>query len=197
MNKKKTQCSGSMQMESLYIIMCCERATVAGNRMKQLCHKLQEDFGDNSSPRKELFKLAQLVENFKPKFTAANFFVINQSTILDIINIATTYLIVVIQFCSAGESVCIIICCEQAVSAGNKTKGLCYKLQENFDPKSRTKKELFKLAEIVQTFKPEFTAANFFVINKGTILQIISIATTYLIVIIEFYSTLQRSAVEV
>nr|CAI5837389.1 unnamed protein product [Callosobruchus analis] len=84
--------------ESAYIILCCESATAAGNKVEKTCHKLQENFELTSKAREELFRLAEITKSFAPKFTAANFFVINKGTILGIINIATTYLIVIIQF---------------------------------------------------------------------------------------------------
>ncbi|KAJ8948617.1 hypothetical protein NQ314_008380 [Rhamnusium bicolor] len=72
-------------------------------------------------------------------------------------------------------------------STGKEMSQLCHKLQGNFDVDSKVRKELFKLADIARSYEPEFTAANFFVINKGTILGIINIATTYLIVLIQFF----------
>nr|CAH7734466.1 unnamed protein product [Callosobruchus chinensis] len=90
--------AGVVLGESAYIILCCESATAAGNKVEKTCHKLQENFELTSKAREELFRLAEITKSFAPKFTAANFFVINKGTILGIINIATTYLIVIIQF---------------------------------------------------------------------------------------------------
>ncbi|KAJ8948613.1 hypothetical protein NQ314_008376 [Rhamnusium bicolor] len=89
--------------ESVYIIMCCELSSSTGKKFQQLCHKFQADFDVSSRSRKELFKLADIAKSYKPKFTAANFFVVRKGTILGIIHIATTYLIVIIQFNSKGH----------------------------------------------------------------------------------------------
>ncbi|KAJ8973220.1 hypothetical protein NQ317_005698 [Molorchus minor] len=89
---------------------------------------------------------------------------------------------------SMGEAVYLVWCCQAATTAGKEIVPLCNKLQENFGPDSRARDELFKLAYVAKTYEPTFTAANFFVINKGTILQLFNVATTYLIVIIQFYT---------
>ncbi|KAJ8948039.1 hypothetical protein NQ318_003373 [Aromia moschata] len=69
--------------ESAFVIMCCEKASAAGRKTKELCYKIQDDFDTESKQRKELFKLAEVLETYKPKFTAANFFVIDQDYYID------------------------------------------------------------------------------------------------------------------
>lgn len=46
--------------------------------------------------------------------------------------------------------------------------------------------ELIKLALLARDLKPEFTAAGFFVINRITFFTVLSVATTYFIVILQF-----------
>ncbi|KAG5876270.1 hypothetical protein JTB14_013007 [Gonioctena quinquepunctata] len=85
------------EAESLMIILSCEAASSAGRNIEKECFKLQERLEMNSRSREELFKLSRIARSCNPNFTAANFFVINKSTILRIINLVTTYSIVMIQ----------------------------------------------------------------------------------------------------
>ncbi|KAJ8919612.1 hypothetical protein NQ315_002234 [Exocentrus adspersus] len=87
---------------------------------------------------------------------------------------------------SMGGAIYIILCCDYASSQGAKIVRLSYKLEENFVPSSDCRLELLRLANFAQIYRPKFLAANFFVIERSTILGIISIATTYLIVVIQF-----------
>lgn len=84
--------------ETIYIIISCESSSLASRKIKLVCHKLQEDVHIKSSARDEFFKLAAVVSAFSPKLTAANFFIINRGTLLGIVNLSTTYLLVIIQF---------------------------------------------------------------------------------------------------
>uniref|UniRef100_A0A6P7F0B0 Uncharacterized protein LOC114324967 n=1 Tax=Diabrotica virgifera virgifera TaxID=50390 RepID=A0A6P7F0B0_DIAVI len=91
-------------------------------------------------------------------------------------------------FCFAEASY-ITVCCESASHANRKIRIICYKLQEYVRPDSSSREEFFKLAYIASTLSPKLTAANFFIISRGTILGIINITTTYLLVILQFYVT--------
>lgn len=52
----------------------------------------------NSAVRKELVILATVTEQFTPKFSAAGFFPINQSVVMTLISVTTTYFIICLQF---------------------------------------------------------------------------------------------------
>ncbi|KAJ8941398.1 hypothetical protein NQ314_010398 [Rhamnusium bicolor] len=92
-----------------------------------------------------------------------------------------------------GGAIYIVLCCDYASIEGMKTIRLCYKLQEKFEVFSNSREELLKLAYLAKSYSPKFSAANFFVVEKNTILGIISIATTYLIVVIQFNSSLVKN----
>nr|UTN00891.1 gustatory receptor [Semanotus bifasciatus] len=93
---------------------------------------------------------------------------------------------------SLGESAYLIYCCQSAALAGKKMVKICIKLQGDFEAESTVRNELFRLADVARTYEPRFTAANFFVITKGTMLVLIDVAASYLVVIVQFNGVLQK-----
>ncbi|EFA02933.1 gustatory and odorant receptor 63a [Tribolium castaneum] len=82
----------------VFVILTCDSAASSGNKISNLCYKLQKDFADSSSERRELILLAKEISDNPIKFTASDFFEINKSTFFGIISVTTTYLIILIQF---------------------------------------------------------------------------------------------------
>ncbi|KAJ3631276.1 hypothetical protein MTP99_012414 [Tenebrio molitor] len=80
----------------------------------------------------------------------------------------------------------LILACDAARSESYKTVFLCYKLREKFPDKSEEQKELLQLAQIVEVNKANFSAADFFDVNRNTLFGIFGTITTYLIVTIQF-----------
>jgi gustatory receptor len=63
---------------------------------------------------------------------------------------------------------------------------LCYKIQKDFLDDSKERKELMLLAREISDSGARFTAADFFEINRSTFFGILSVTTTYLIILIQF-----------
>ncbi|CAH2000949.1 unnamed protein product [Acanthoscelides obtectus] len=105
LNWEQTQClnvyvcllTAFSMVETVLIILCCDKTSSSGAKIEKTCYKLQDRFGLDSRPRKEFLLLANVIRSHKPVFTAANYFVINRGTILEIIHIVSTYVIVIIK----------------------------------------------------------------------------------------------------
>ncbi|RZC33331.1 7tm 7 domain containing protein, partial [Asbolus verrucosus] len=80
------------------MIVACDLMVQAGDELVPLCYKLQEGLPDHSLLRVELRRLGKFTSFNLPKISAAGFFEINRTTVLNIIATVTTYYIVVIQF---------------------------------------------------------------------------------------------------
>ncbi|CAH1379847.1 unnamed protein product, partial [Tenebrio molitor] len=94
----KLALTGLMIVCSVLTILCCDMMSEEGDKLIPLCYKLQEKLDDHSSLRTELRRLAKYISHNLPKMSAAGFFYINRSTILNMVATVTTYYIVVIQF---------------------------------------------------------------------------------------------------
>lgn len=79
-------------------IIASDLVVQEAEKIYPMCLKLAEQFSGRTSERMELFTLANKCECFVPVFTAAGFFTIRRNTIFDLMNIMTTYLIIIIQF---------------------------------------------------------------------------------------------------
>ncbi|XP_049820841.1 gustatory and pheromone receptor 32a-like [Aethina tumida] len=84
-----------------------------------------------------------------------------------------------------GVSV-LIIQSHKAKSSAKKIVQTSLRLQHHLPQYSPTREELFRLCEKAAMFEPTFTAADFFVLDKSTILSILSTITTYFIVVVQF-----------
>ncbi|KAJ8921512.1 hypothetical protein NQ315_003130 [Exocentrus adspersus] len=80
------------------IIFSCDAVLREANKVLRNCRLLQETAPLLTREMEELKRIENLVQNRRPKFTAANFFQINRSTLISIIGTTTTYMIVVLQF---------------------------------------------------------------------------------------------------
>jgi gustatory receptor len=90
------------------------------------------------------------------------------------------------EFIFQASTSLLILACDAARSESYKTVFLCYKLREKFPDKSEEQKELLQLAQIVEVNKANFSAADFFDVNRNTLFGIFGTITTYLIVTIQF-----------
>ncbi|CAG9865507.1 unnamed protein product [Phyllotreta striolata] len=84
----------------VFSIMCCDLATGEGRDLIKTCYKLHNDsinHRNNEEVSTAILDFIEYITNFPPKFTSANFFDIQRTTILDILGIKLTYLIVVMQ----------------------------------------------------------------------------------------------------
>ncbi|KAJ8921495.1 hypothetical protein NQ315_003113 [Exocentrus adspersus] len=82
----------------IMIIFSCDAVLQGANKVLRNCRLLQATVPFLPREMEELKRLENLMENKMPKFTAANFFQINRSTLLAIISTTTTYMIVILQF---------------------------------------------------------------------------------------------------
>lgn len=84
----------------------------------------------------------------------------------------------------------LFLCCDSVVREAQKVTKHCYQIQEEIDSgtkyDSESLKKLTRLIQFMEHCDVKFTAVNYFNINRGTILQVINIVTTYLIVIMQF-----------
>lgn len=79
-----------------------------------------------------------------------------------------------------------IVACDAASTEANKVIVLCNDFQEVLPLPSAVRSEALTLIKTVEDNAIAFTAANFFSINRVTFFNILSIMTTYVIVIIQF-----------
>lgn len=78
--------------------MLCQKIRNEGKTTVNLCYLLQEQVATKSEEREELMKLANIAEARLPTFTAAGYFEINKSVLMNIFGTVATYIIVLIQF---------------------------------------------------------------------------------------------------
>ncbi|XP_044254770.1 gustatory receptor 68a-like [Tribolium madens] len=104
-------------------------------------------------------------------------------------NDAIADLVIINLFIFTYMTVCmvfVIMTCDSAASSCKKISSVCYKLQEDFDDNSRERRELILFAKEILDNPVKFTASDFFEINRSTFFGIISVTTTYLIILIQF-----------
>lgn len=68
----------------------------------------------------------------------------------------------------------------------NRIVPICYEQQLIFPKGFAERHELSKLALVASSLKVEYTAAGFFQINRTTLFSVLSVVTTYFIVILQF-----------
>ncbi|RZC32000.1 7tm 7 domain containing protein [Asbolus verrucosus] len=85
-------------METALPVMMCDLVLQAFENFLSGAHKLRRDTHVTSKEKKELSRFIKLVSENAPKFTAARFFDITRTTLLNVLGTITTFLIVLIQF---------------------------------------------------------------------------------------------------
>lgn len=85
-------------MQTVVIVISCDITLQKANEIVEICYDLQETLPTYSKEREEVFKLLEFVMSRKPKYSAADFFVVNRKTLFSVLYVATTYIIVIIQF---------------------------------------------------------------------------------------------------
>ncbi|KAJ8926356.1 hypothetical protein NQ314_021285 [Rhamnusium bicolor] len=86
-----------MEIFTVVIVMSCDDVDKNAKKITTTCYILQEGRIE-SSLRTELICLAEYTKELTPKFTAAGFFKIDQSTLATLFSAIITYLIICIQF---------------------------------------------------------------------------------------------------
>lgn len=85
-------------MQVITIVMACDGTLQEAKKVVEYCYEVQEQLPERSEAREELFRLLTMMENRKLQFSAADFFVVNRRLIFSILNVATMYFIIIIQF---------------------------------------------------------------------------------------------------
>lgn len=74
--------------------------------------------------------------------------------------------------------------CDRAVLEANQIIKVCTEIQINLNNFER--KEVLNFIILTNMKKIGYTAAGYFVLNKGSLFALLSTATTYLIILIQF-----------
>uniref|UniRef100_A0A6P7FXZ6 Uncharacterized protein LOC114335415 isoform X2 n=1 Tax=Diabrotica virgifera virgifera TaxID=50390 RepID=A0A6P7FXZ6_DIAVI len=86
---------------AIFAIMCCDLAAREAKNLTTVCYTLLNESVTNQKNAECTQMLLQLIDYTKSvpaKFTAADFYEIKRTTILQILGIAMTYFVVVVQF---------------------------------------------------------------------------------------------------
>nr|UTN00874.1 gustatory receptor [Semanotus bifasciatus] len=79
------------------VIMCCNSVEVSGEKVAKTCLSLQ-NLAKSKRAEEQLLQFAQYAEEWKPIFSAAGFYHVNQLTLTSIFKTIITYLVILIQF---------------------------------------------------------------------------------------------------
>lgn len=79
----------------------------------------------------------------------------------------------------------LIISCDKVVTEATRIIEISHKIQDKIDFNGR--EEIFNLLILVKASKPHFTAAGFFKLNRSTLFSILSVTTTYFIILLQFH----------
>lgn len=80
----------------------------------------------------------------------------------------------------------VIISCDITICETKKILKLACKYQEKMPLVSLERSELLHLIMLVRNINPCYTAADFFNVNRRTLFALLSVTTTYFIVMIQF-----------
>ncbi|XP_076255988.1 uncharacterized protein LOC143193576 [Rhynchophorus ferrugineus] len=79
------------------IVMACDSVVKSGHKITKLCYLLYEQ--SSGYERQETFiNLAQFTQGLCPQFSAAGFWLVDQSILSTLFSSVITYLIIIIQF---------------------------------------------------------------------------------------------------
>lgn len=81
----------------------------------------------------------------------------------------------------------IIISCDIASAEAQDTVNICYEIQENCPAVSTEREEFFTLITIAKNEEVQFTAADFFQVNRSIFFDILNVTVMYIIIVIQFY----------
>nr|UTN00896.1 gustatory receptor [Semanotus bifasciatus] len=84
-------------MSCIVLIMCCDTAEKSGKKSIKICFTLHER-SEREIIKEQLLQLADYAQYWRPTFSAAGFYDVNQSTFTAIFNAFITYIVILIQF---------------------------------------------------------------------------------------------------
>lgn len=76
------------------MVVSCDRVVAEAKGILNICYETQRNMDYNE--REEVFKLLVLIDTKKPRYTAADYFTLNKSTIFALLSTVTTYFIVLV-----------------------------------------------------------------------------------------------------
>lgn len=71
----------------------------------------------------------------------------------------------------------------------SKITGICYDIVERLPTESKEREEILRFIQLSRSEIGHFSAAGFFTLSRTTILELLSVAATYSIIIIQFQQT--------
>lgn len=80
----------------------------------------------------------------------------------------------------------IIFSCDGVIKEITQIIDACYKLDTNLPPQSFQRNEVYRLLMLMNSRRAEYTAGGYFAINKTTLFQLLSVTTTYFILLVQF-----------
>ncbi|CAG9864027.1 unnamed protein product [Phyllotreta striolata] len=83
---------------TMSVIISCNQTTNQGKHFIRIAYLMEEHYTINSPIRLELIKIAELAENYLPKYIILGLVDVTASTIISLITTLSTYLLIVIQF---------------------------------------------------------------------------------------------------
>lgn len=84
------------------------------------------------------------------------------------------------------EVTTIVMSCESVSMEAAKIVSVCLEVQEKMPTPSWERKEIYKLLTVTSTKTGLYTAANYFVLFRGTLFSLLSVTTTYFIIMVQF-----------
>lgn len=75
--------------------------------------------------------------------------------------------------------------CDEVMEEARTIVKVCLEIQEDLDPVER--EEVFKLLALVEAKSVCCTAGNYFVLNRSCLFSILSVVTTYFIILVQFH----------
>lgn len=79
-----------------------------------------------------------------------------------------------------------VISCDKVIMEAERIVNVCQEVQEILPSNSRERNEIFRLLVLVNAKRPIYSAANYFVVNRKALLGLLSVTTTYFIVMVQF-----------
>lgn len=130
------------------------------------------------------------MRNFKKQFSVHPIIIFRFYIIYSLLFLLLCNCNSIVLFCLQIAVGILFLCCDRVLRESQKVTKYCYQIQEEIDSGTKhdmdSLKKLCRLIRFMEQCDVKFTAVNFFTINRGTILGIINIVTTYLIVIMQF-----------
>lgn len=81
----------------------------------------------------------------------------------------------------------VLMSCDKVVEEGMKIVKVCHEIQAVLNPYDR--REILNLMVLVNSKRPRYTAAGYFVLNRCSLFALLSVITTYFIILVQFHQS--------